>query len=84
MKAVKHKFEEHLIQHNTYLVISVSQICCLFNLLILISYRGESRTPKATKMEIFASTSNDAQPVTAVTKNFVLDATGVLDLRDRL
>ena len=29
-------------------------MCCLLNLPILISLRGESRTSKATKMEIFA------------------------------
>ena len=57
---------------------------CLFNLLILISHRDESRTPKVTKMEIFVSTTNDSQPLTVVIKRFVLDATGVLDPRDRL
>ena len=30
------------------------------------------------------STTNDSQPLTVVIKNFVLDATGVLDLRDTL
>ena len=35
-------------------------------------------------MEIFVSASNDTQPLTIVIKNFVLDATGVLDPRDRL
>ena len=59
-------------------------ICCLFNLLFLISHRGESRTPKATKMEILVSKINDSQLLTVVTKNFVLDATGVLDPCDRL
>ena len=48
----------------------------------MISHRGESRTPKATKMEIFVSTVNDSQPLTVVIKNFVLDATDVLDPRD--
>ena len=62
----------------------MSPICFLFNLLILISHRGESRTPKATKMEILVSTVNNSQPLTVVTKNFVVDATGVLDPRDRL
>ena len=59
-------------------------ICCLFNLLILVSHRGKSRTPKATKMEIFVSTTNDSQPLTVVVKNFFLDATGLLHPRDRL
>ena len=53
----------------------VSLRYCLFNLLVLISHRGKSRTPKATKMGIFVSTINDSQPLIAVTKNFVLDAT---------
>ena len=53
-------------------------------MLILISYNGESRTPKATKMKIFVSTINDSQLLTAVIKNFVLDATGMLDPLDRL
>ena len=66
-------------QQNIYLV-----RFCLWNLLILISHRGESRTPKATKMEIFVATINDSQPLTAVTKNVVLDATCVLDPCDRL
>ena len=48
----------------------------------MISHRGESRTPKATKMEIFVSTVNDSQPLTVVVKNFVLDVTDVLDPRD--
>ena len=56
----------------------------IFNLLILILHRGESRTGKATKMEIFVSLTNDSQPLTVVIKNFILDATGVLDPRDRL
>ena len=59
-------------------------MCCLFNLLILISYRGESKTPKAAKMESFVSTFNYSQPPTVVTKNFVLDVTSMLDLRDKL
>ena len=59
-------------------------MCCLFNLLILISHRGESRIPKATKMEIFVSTTKDSQPLTVVIKNLVLDVTGMLDTRDRL
>ena len=53
-------------------------------MLILISHRGESRTPTATKMEIFLSSTNDFQPLTIVIKNFVLDDTGVLDPCDRL
>ena len=59
-------------------------MCCVFNLLTLISHRGESRTPKTTEMEIFVSTSNNSQSVTGVIKNFVLDATSVLSLCDRL
>ena len=55
-------------------------MCCLFNLLISISHRGESRTPEATKMEI----SDVIFSLTVVTKNFVLDATCVLDPCDRL
>ena len=53
-------------------------------MLILISHRGSSRTPKATKMEIFVSTINDSQPLNVVTKNFVLDVTYVLDPHDTL
>ena len=53
-------------------------------MLILISHRGKSRTPKATKMEIFVLTVNDSQPLTVVTKNPVVDGTGVLDPRDGL
>ena len=54
-------------------------MCCLLNLLILISHIGKSRTLKAAKMEIFVSTA-----ITVVTKNFVLDTTGMLDLHNRL
>ena len=61
-----------------------SLICCWFNLLLLISHRGESRIPKATKMKIFGLASNDSQPLTVAVNNFVLDATSVLDPRDRL
>ena len=53
-------------------------------MLILISHRVKYRTPKATKMEIFVSTVHDYQPLNAVTKNFALEATGMLDPRDRL
>ena len=49
-----------------------------------MSHRGKSRTPETTKLEVFVSTINDSQPLTAATKNFVPDATGVLDPRDRL
>ena len=54
-------------------------ICSLFNLFVLIS--GESRTPKETKMEIFGSAINDSQPLTVVTKTFILDDTWVLDIK---
>ena len=47
-------------------------------------YETDCRTPKATKIEISVSTINDSQSLTVVTNNFVLDATGVLDARDRL
>ena len=53
-------------------------------MVILISHRGESRTPKATKVEIFVSNVNGCQSLTVVTKNFVLDTTGVLDPCDTL
>ena len=60
-------------------------ISCLVNLLILISRRDESRTPKVTKMAmIFMSTINESQPLIVVTKNFVLDARIVLDPCDKL
>ena len=58
-------------------------ICSLCNLLILISHRGDSRTSKVFKKDIFVSATNDSQPLTLVTKNFALDTTGVLDPRDR-
>ena len=51
------------------------------DLLVLISHRGESRTPKATKMEIFVSTINESRALTVVTKNFVLDPVCVLDFK---
>ena len=51
---------------------------------ILILHKSESRIPKATETEIFVSATNDSQPLTVVTKNFVLDAKGVLDQRDRV
>ena len=47
-------------------------------------YFTQSRIPKATKKEIFLSTINDSQPLIVVTKNLVLDATGVLDPSHRL
>ena len=56
----------------------------LFNLLILNPHRGESKIPKATKMEIFVSTTNESSPLTVVIKNFELDATGVLEPCDRV
>ena len=52
-------------------------------MLIFISHRGESKTPKTTKMEISVSTINDSQPLTIVRKNSVLDATGVLSPSQR-
>ena len=56
----------------------------MFNLLILISNRVESRTPEATKIEIVVSTINDSQSLIVVTKKFVIDAIGVVNPRDRL
>ena len=54
----------------------------LLNLLILISHRGQSRTPKATTLEIFVSTINDLKPLTVGIKNFVREVTGVVHVRD--
>ena len=62
------KFQQNILQY------TVSLICCFFNLLILISNRGKSRAPKATKMGFSSSTTNDSQPLTVVIKNFVLYA----------
>ena len=39
---------------------------------------------KATKMKIFVSTINNSQPLNVVIKNFIVDATVVLDLHVRL
>ena len=54
-------------------------IRCLFNFLILICHRVESRISKAAKIDTFVSTTNESQPLAVVMKYFVLDATGVLD-----
>ena len=83
--AAKHKFEEHLSVAPSVkcFLISMAKIK-FFNLLILISHRGKSRTSRATKMKNFVPTVSHSQPLTVVTKNFVLDATGVLNPRDRL
>ena len=48
-------------------------------MLSLVSHRGESGTPEATKMEIFVSTTDDSQAIAVFIKNFALDATSVLD-----
>ena len=48
-----------------------------------MSHKRESGTPKASKNVIFVSAVNDYQPSTVVIKNFVLDATGVLNPPDR-
>ena len=45
---------------------------------------SKSWTSKETKMKIFVSIINDFEPLTVGTKNFVVDATGVLDPCDRL
>ena len=50
----------------------------------MVLHRGESRTPKAIKMKIFVSAIYDFKPLTVVTKNFVVDGSGMLDSRDRL
>ena len=62
------------------------QKVCLVIILVSVNLliRGGFKTPKVTKIEIFVSTINDSQSSTVVTKNFVLDATNVLDLRDKL
>ena len=70
-------------QQNIHLVIPVSLIFCLFNLLILISQRGESRTPKATKMEIFVSIINEFQLLTVSQRTSSSTLAGVLDPRNR-
>ena len=51
----------------------------LFNLLILLSSRGRSRTPLGTKIDFFVTTANYSEPLTVVTKNFILRAADVLD-----
>ena len=50
-------------------------------LLIYFAHGGASRTPKLIKMDIFMFISYDSQSVTVFRKNFVLNASGVLDLR---
>ena len=42
--------------------------------------RDRSRTPLGTKVNFFVITTNDSQPLTVVTKNFILEAADVLDL----
>lgn len=42
--------------------------------------RGVSRTPLTSKMELSLSLINDFQPLTSVTKNSILDDTGVRDV----
>ena len=64
-------------RQNIYLVIPCFTIT-------LVLHRGESRTPKAIKMKIFVSAIYDFKPLTDVTKNFVVDGSGMLDSRDRL
>ena len=44
----------------------------------------KSRTPKATKIEIFVSRTNDSQTLTVIIRNVFLDVTGVLEPSDRL
>ena len=51
----------------------------LFNLLILLSSRGRSRTPLGIKIDFFVTTANYSEPLTVVTKNFILRAADVLD-----
>ena len=48
-------------------------------MLISISSRGRSRTPVETKIDFFVTTANGFQPLTVATKNFILDATDVLN-----
>ena len=52
---------------------------CFFNFLISVSRRGGSRTPVETKIEFFVTTTNESKALTVITKNFILDATVVLD-----
>ena len=40
---------------------------------ILISSRGGSRTSAGTKIKVLVTTANDSQPLTVVTKNFILE-----------
>ena len=40
---------------------------------ILISSRGGSRTSAGTKIQVLVTTANDSQPLTVVTKNFILE-----------
>ena len=47
----------------------------------MILHRGKSRTRKATKVEIVVLTLMTTSCKTVVTKNFVLDATYVIDLQ---
>ena len=51
----------------------------LFNLLVLISSTGGSRIPLRTKIDFSVATTNDSLPLTAVTKNFNIEAADVLD-----
>ena len=44
-----------------------------------MSSRGRSRTPVGTKTDFFVTIANDSQPLIVVTKNFIQDATDILD-----
>ena len=58
---------------------SLPLIWCSFNLLILISCGGGSRTPFGTKIDFFVITVDDSLLLTEFTKNFILEATDVPD-----
>ena len=43
-------------------------------------FRGICRAPTISKMDLFMTLLNGFQPLTNVTKNYILDVMGVLDL----
>ena len=44
-----------------------------------MSSKGRSRILQELRLTFFATTANDSQLLTIITKNFILDATDVLD-----
>ena len=75
------KLEPNNMYNRNVIIVIVSSSCtCSRSTGSKIVFRGGSWTAARTKMELFAIIGNGFQPLTIITKCYILDVAAILDL----